>query len=187
MNQQLDSNNHAVFSLNYHLVIVVKYRQRVLTQKILSRLREIAEYVGKNNNVFIHEMNGEEDHVHFLLKTKPNCDLSKYINAMKSASSRLIKKEFPKSSESSSKMITTYRYRMKDSGRAGKNLSKMAQAVNVVWNFCKQTQKEALKNKCVKIIENKKTKEFISIPYFLSSTEMDALVAGSSKELGLHS
>lgn len=95
MNQQLDSNNHAVFSLNYHLVIVVKYRQRVLTQKILSRLREIAEYVGKNNNVFIHEMNGEEDHVHFLLKTKPNCDLSKYINAMKSASSRLIKKEFP--------------------------------------------------------------------------------------------
>jgi putative transposase len=95
MNQQLDSNNHAVFSLNYHLVIVVKYRQRVLTQKILSRLREIAEYVGKNNNVFIQEMNGEEDHVHFLLKTKPNCDLSKYINAMKSASSRLIKKEFP--------------------------------------------------------------------------------------------
>lgn len=28
------------------------------------------------------EMNGEPDHVHFLLKTKPNCDLSKYINAM---------------------------------------------------------------------------------------------------------
>ncbi|MBM7701122.1 transposase, partial [Kurthia huakuii] len=25
----LDSNNHSVFSLNYHLVLVVKYRKKV--------------------------------------------------------------------------------------------------------------------------------------------------------------
>ena len=43
----------------------------------------------------IKEMNGEPDHVHFLLRTKPNCDLSKYINSIKSSSSRLLKKEFP--------------------------------------------------------------------------------------------
>lgn len=93
---QLDSNNHSVFSLNYHLVLVVKYRKKVFSnQKMLLRLREIAEYIGKNSNVEIKEMNGEADHVHFLIKTKPNCDLSKYINAMKSASSRLLKKEFP--------------------------------------------------------------------------------------------
>jgi putative transposase len=96
MSIELDSNNHSVFSLNYHLVLVVKYRKRVFSnQKMFSRLREIAEYIGKSNNIEIKEMNGEPDHVHFLLKTKPNCDLSKYINAMKSASSRLLKKEFP--------------------------------------------------------------------------------------------
>jgi len=58
-------------------------------------LREIASLIGKNHNIEIKELNGEADHVHLLLKTKPNCDLSKYINAMKSASSRRLKKEFP--------------------------------------------------------------------------------------------
>jgi putative transposase len=96
MTFELDSNNHSVFSLNYHLVLVIKYRKKVLTnQKMLLRLREIAEYIGISHNVKIKEMNGEPDHVHFLLRTKPNCELSKYINAMKSATSRLLKKEFP--------------------------------------------------------------------------------------------
>ena len=96
MTFELDSNNHSVFSLNYHLILVIKYRKKVLTnQKILLRLREIAEYIGISHNVKIKEMNGEPDHVHFLLRTKPNCELSKYINAMKSATSRLLKKEFP--------------------------------------------------------------------------------------------
>ncbi|APJ03879.1 IS200/IS605 family transposase [Silvanigrella aquatica] len=96
MTFELDSNNHSVFSLNYHLILVIKYRKKVLTnQKMLLRLREIAEYIGVSHNVKIKEMNGEPDHVHFLLRTKPNCELSKYINAMKSATSRLLKKEFP--------------------------------------------------------------------------------------------
>lgn len=35
------------------------------------------------------------NHVHVLFKAHPNTELSKFINAYKSASSRLIKKEFP--------------------------------------------------------------------------------------------
>jgi putative transposase len=96
MTFELDSYNHSVFSLNYHLILVIKYRKKVLTNpKMLLQLKEIAEYIGTSHNVKIKEMNGELDHVHFLLRTKPNCDLSKYINAMKFATSRLLKKEFP--------------------------------------------------------------------------------------------
>ena len=84
-------------------------------------------------------------------------------------------------------MITTYHYRIKDSGKAHALLSQMSRSVNMVWNFCKQTQRDALKNRSVKLIQDSKSKKQISIPYFLSSSEMDALVAGSSKELGLHS
>ena len=29
-----DTNNHSVFSLNYHLVMVVKYRRKVINDKI---------------------------------------------------------------------------------------------------------------------------------------------------------
>ena len=35
------------------------------------------------------------NHVHILFKAEPNTELSKFINAYKSASSRLIKKEYP--------------------------------------------------------------------------------------------
>ena len=39
-------------------------------------------------------MEHDVDHVHCLLEAHPNSMLSKFINAYKSASSRLIKKEF---------------------------------------------------------------------------------------------
>ena len=92
---ELDTNNHSVFSLNYHLVLVVKYRRQVFHAAMLERLHEMAVRIGQVHNVSIKEVNGEADHVHFLLRTKPNCDLSKYINALKSASSRVLKREFP--------------------------------------------------------------------------------------------
>lgn len=36
-----------------------------------------------------------KDHIHVLFKATPTTPLSKFINAYKSASSRLVKKEFP--------------------------------------------------------------------------------------------
>jgi hypothetical protein len=91
------------------------------------------------------------------------------------------------SSRSFALLITTYHYRIKDSGKANRVLSKMSRSVNMVWNFCKQTQQEALKNKSVKLIDDKKSGEKASIPYFLTKFEMNNLVSGSSKELELHS
>ena len=35
------------------------------------------------------------DHVHVMFRTQPKSELSKFINAYKSASSRLLKKEYP--------------------------------------------------------------------------------------------
>jgi len=84
-------------------------------------------------------------------------------------------------------MIATYQFRIKDSGRARKVLIKMSRSVNTVWNYCKQTQKEALRNRPYRKIEDKKTGQTIFIPHFLTTYEMNNLVSGSSKELGLHS
>jgi putative transposase len=84
-------------------------------------------------------------------------------------------------------MITTWRFRIKDSGSSGRKLCRMARAVNFVWNYAKSTQIAALKARSGRIILDKKTGLEVGIPNFLSSSELDALVAGSSKELGLHS
>ena len=92
---KLDNNNHSVFSLHYHLILVIKYRRKVLNNDISNRLKEIFLYISPNYNITLEEWEHDKDHVHILFKAHPNSELSKFINSYKSASSRLIKKEFP--------------------------------------------------------------------------------------------
>ena len=92
---QLDNNNHSVFLMYYHLVLVVKYRREVIDKEVSNRLREIFEYIAPNYNITVVEWNDDKDHIHILFKGHPNSELTKFINAYKSASSRLIKKEYP--------------------------------------------------------------------------------------------
>ena len=92
---KLDNNNHSVFLLNYHLVFVVKYRRKVIDDAISNHLKEIFERIAPNYNITLEEWNHDIDHVHILFRGQPNTEISKFINAYKSASSRLIKKEFP--------------------------------------------------------------------------------------------
>ena len=91
----LDSNAHSVFLLHYHLVLVVKYRRQIFNDEISNRAREIFEYIAPNYNITTEEWNHDKDHVHILFKAHPNTEISRFINAYKSAGSRLLKKEFP--------------------------------------------------------------------------------------------
>ena len=91
--KELESNNHSVFSLNFHLVLVVKYRRKVIDDEISERLREIFEYIEPAYKITVQEWNHDKDHVHVLFSAHPKTELSKFMNAYKSASSRLIKKK----------------------------------------------------------------------------------------------
>jgi putative transposase len=92
---KLDNNNHSVFLLYYHLVLVVKYRRQVINDAISDYAKDMFVRLGENYNISLVEWNHDIDHVHILFKAHPNSELSKFINAYKSASSRLIKKHFP--------------------------------------------------------------------------------------------
>ena len=91
---ELDNNNHSVFLMYYHLVLVVKYRRKVIDDVISNRLKDMFEYIAPNYNITLQEWNHDKDYIHVLFKAQPNTELSKFINAYKSASSRLIKKEY---------------------------------------------------------------------------------------------
>ena len=93
--RDLDNNNHSVFAMYYHLIFVIKYRRKVINDDISNRLKEIFEYIQPNYNITLQERNHDKDYVHILFKAHPNTELSKFINTYKSASSRLIKKEYP--------------------------------------------------------------------------------------------
>ena len=91
----LDNNNHSVFKLHYHLIMCIKYRKNVLNNEVSNRLREIFEHIAPKYNITLDEWNHDIDHIHILFRGQPNSELSKFINTYKSASSRLIKKEYP--------------------------------------------------------------------------------------------
>ena len=91
----METNNHSVFSLNYHLVMVTKYRRKVITDQISDRLKEIFTYIQPDYNITLKEWNHDRDHVHILFSAHPKSELTKFLNAYKSASSRLVKKEHP--------------------------------------------------------------------------------------------
>ncbi|MBN9901672.1 IS200/IS605 family transposase [Bacillus thuringiensis] len=92
---KLDSYNHSVFSLYYHLVLVVKYRRKVFDDDMSDYAKDMFVRLSENYNITLVEWNHDVDHVHILFKAHPNTEMTKFINAYKSASSRLIKRDFP--------------------------------------------------------------------------------------------
>jgi len=91
---KLSSNNHSVFKLKYHLILVTKYRSDVINDEISDELRVIFERVGKGDFI-IDSWNHDNDHIHILFETTPSVSISKFLNSYKSASSRVIKNRFP--------------------------------------------------------------------------------------------
>lgn len=88
-------NSNSVFMLNYHLVVVVKYRKPVFdNDEIIERLKEFNEEVSPKYGVEIINQECGIDHIHLLISTKPATDLCKYINILKGHSSRMLRKEF---------------------------------------------------------------------------------------------
>ena len=81
--------------LQYHLIMCIKYRNNVIDEAVSERLKQIFAYIAPNYNIVLDEWNYDKDHVHILFRGQPNTEISKFINAYKSASSRLVKKEFP--------------------------------------------------------------------------------------------
>lgn len=93
-NMQHKSHYHCVYNMKYHLVLVTKYRRKCFTQAILERLEQICKRNCEQWEIDLAEFGGEADHIHLLLDMHPNIMPSKFINNLKTVTSRLIRKEF---------------------------------------------------------------------------------------------
>jgi putative transposase len=92
--QELNKLYHCVYRLDYHLVIVTKYRRKCLTEEMRVRAKDIFESTLEKWGCELLETNGEPDHMHLLISTPPTLSLSKLVNNLKTVSSRLLRKEF---------------------------------------------------------------------------------------------
>lgn len=83
-----------VSDLKAHLVLTTKYRRKMLTDPMLTRLECILKDLMEKWEGRLIEFNGEVDHVHILIQYNPQTELSKLINNLKTVSSRYLRKEF---------------------------------------------------------------------------------------------
>lgn len=90
----LQTSNHAAYSLNYHIILTVKYRHRCITKEMLERLREIFSAVSQSWRCELVEFGGEADHVHLLVRAHPSMNLARFVGNLKTVSSRYVRKEF---------------------------------------------------------------------------------------------
>jgi putative transposase len=91
---QLQTLYHCVFSLQYHLVIVTKYRKKCLTKAMLDDLAMQAKERCEAWGGRLIECNGEVDHVHLLLELPPTAALADFVNALKTGTSRRLRNEY---------------------------------------------------------------------------------------------
>jgi len=96
MKYKLDKPSHAVFSLQYHSVLVIKYRRKALCDEaIRERLKNIVWDLAKPLSIGIIAQEPAEDHMHILFKAKPSTGRVKAVNTLKCVSARLLRREYP--------------------------------------------------------------------------------------------
>ena len=53
--ENMDHNAHSVYLMYYHLIMVVKYRRKVINDPISERVKEIWEYIAPRYGIVLEE------------------------------------------------------------------------------------------------------------------------------------
>ena len=83
-----------VYNINYHIVWCVKYRRKVLSQKI--SLYELCHEIAKAKGFTIVNIKaGENDHVHCFVSAPPKISITQIVKYLKGISGNRLLEEFP--------------------------------------------------------------------------------------------
>jgi putative transposase len=86
-----DRSSHSKYLILYHIILVTKYRHRILN---LIDIKYIFKNIEKESNFDIIEMEVDIDHIHFLIKSYPKYSISQIIRRLKVKSTILSWKKY---------------------------------------------------------------------------------------------
>ncbi|MFX1486780.1 MAG: IS200/IS605 family transposase [Promethearchaeota archaeon] len=96
MRYKLDKSSHSVHALQYHLVQCVKHRRDVLDSKeIVNLLKQKIHDISATFEVGVLNIECDKDYFHMIFRSKPTLDIPRYMNALKTITSREIQRNFP--------------------------------------------------------------------------------------------
>ena len=88
------TNRHSCFLLQYHMVLVTKYRHPVLTGGVKDVVYQTIRDIFDEKGLVILEMNGESDHIHILYEADPFTSPGELVNIVKTKTSRFARKQY---------------------------------------------------------------------------------------------
>ena len=93
---KLHKGSHCVYKCEYHIVIVTKYRKKVLNKGSFTYFKEIVDTKIKDHipDIEIITMAYDVDHVHIQISIPPKIRVSDFIRILKSITGRLLKQRF---------------------------------------------------------------------------------------------
>ena len=95
-NEEYYTKQHSKFLLQYHLIFITKYKHPVIQGNLKERLIQYTLDYFKDRDLNVLELNTDKDYIHILFEAYPNLNLSSFVNAFKSSSSRHMRQEFKK-------------------------------------------------------------------------------------------
>ena len=92
---EYEKGKHTVYHHRYHIVWITKYRYKVLTYSMKTRIREIIAQVTEEMSIKIENGVISADHLHIFVSIPPHIPVSDFVQMAKGRSSRKIQQEFP--------------------------------------------------------------------------------------------
>ncbi len=76
--------------LMIHLVWIPKYRKRILKSEVANRIKELLYECADLHRWKIEELNIQLDHVHLMVRMRPDVSVSKMVQMFKGMTSKIV-------------------------------------------------------------------------------------------------
>lgn len=93
--KKYNTDNHLIYSCQYHVIFCPKYRRRVLVGEIEKRLKELILEKQEEYGYTVLDMEVMPDHVHLLLDANPKIGIYRIVSKIKGYTSNSLRTEFP--------------------------------------------------------------------------------------------
>ena len=94
MSSSYITKNHKKFYIKIHLILVCKYRKKLLLNGIEDFVKQTIFDISKTSDFTIDIMETDKDHIHILLDMSPNYSIASIVNRIKAITTNRLWKQY---------------------------------------------------------------------------------------------
>lgn len=88
------SKNHSKFLIKYHVILICKYRKKLLVGNMDSDVKRILSNIAELSNFSIEVMESDKDHIHIMVCSEPKLSPLQIVRKLKQMSTIAIWKKY---------------------------------------------------------------------------------------------